>query len=859
MRSSPGTESVGRDEPFTLGECRVDPESNSVARGDEVLRLEPKAMQVLMHLASRAGRVVTRTELEETVWTGMVVGPDALTNSIIKLRKVLGDDARSARYIETIPKTGYRLIAPIRSDSRDSDEPPLERKLAAILYADVEGYSRLTGEDEERTHRSLSAQLNQFARVINTHNGTVVHYAGDAVLAEFETVTAALGAAVEVQREFRAREETETDAPPVRFRIGINVGEVIVDRNDIYGDGVNVAARLEDLADPGGVCISESVRTAVGNKLPLDYEFLGEKAVKNIAEPVRAYRVLFYPSERRVSPLGRRFVAFATTAAAVGVIVVAAHVFWQRGFSPVEPAAETSSPAPAIDDKPAIAVLPFASVNVNPEEEYFADGMTDDLITDLSKISGLYVIARNSVFAYKNRPINVSEIGRELGAQYILEGSIRRADERVRINVQLVDSKSGRHLWAERFDRRYEDFFSLQNDVVAQVVTQVAVTLTDNELERIERPPTASLEAYDYYLRAEQAGYIGDLTNLRDTMVLYEKSIELDPEFADAYAGLARAAVEIWRQDMNDLMSGAEARARAYESAERALVIDPSNGRAYSVLAMLQLAQGHHDAAIASARRAVALGPGNYEAHLDLGLVLAYSGEAKQAVAAVETAMRLNPKPTPDASLYAGVVFFMDGQYERAVEALSRARAVRSQSETLWTYLAAAHAFLGHLDEAKSAIRSLNDILPVFSVEYFRTRDSYFRRVEDLEKFLHGLKNAGLPDWPYGFQASEADRLHGDELLEIALGNTWIGRHANGTPFLQQISESGVLAYRSRNSIRTGTVSIRDDKLCHRIEGTTLDQEMCGPIYRNPAGTAETQNEFVALTPDSVRYFSLMP
>lgn len=843
-------------EPFTIADCLVEPESNSISRGGEVLRLEPKAMQVLVHLSVRAGHVVPRAELEEEVWAGMVVGPDALTNAIIKLRKALGDDARSARFIETIPKTGYRLIAPVRALAEDKTEPALERKLAAILYADVAGYSRLTGEDEERTHRTLSTHLDLFANVIKTHKGSVVHYAGDAVLAEFETVTEALSGAVEVQRELRAHEEALDGAPAVQFRIGINVGEVIVDRDDIYGDGVNVAARLEGLADPGGICISESVRAAVGNKLPLDYESLGEQSVKNIADPVRAYRVLFYPSSQRAKPRARRAVTAVAVVAGVGVLVLAANILWQPLISPMDRTVEQSGVAAPITDKPAIAVLPFANVNVNPEEEYFADGMTDDLITDLSKISGLYVIARNSVFAYKNRPINVSDVGRELGAQYILEGSIRRAEDRVRINVQLIDAASGRHLWAERFDRRYQDFFSLQNDVIAQVVSAVSVTLTDTEQTRIERPPTTSLEAYDYYLRAEQAGYIGDSTGLRDTMSLYEKAIALDPEFAEAHAGLARAAVEIWRQDINELMPGAEARARAYESAERALEIDPANGRAYSVLAILQLAQGHHDAAIASARRAVALRPGDAEAHLDLGLVLAYAGEPEQGLAAVETALRLNPKPTPDALLYSGVVYFLDEQYQRSIDAFSKVRPVRENSETLSTYLAAAHAQLNQIDEARTAIQGLIDIFPVLSLEYYRARDSYFRRPEDLQRFIHGLRLAGLSDWPYGFRAPESDRLGGKALSDLVLGRTWSGKHVHGVSFLQQIDDNGVLAYRSRNSFQTGTVSIRGDKLCQHIEGSTLDKALCGRVYRNPGGTIENQDQFILVMPDSLRYFS---
>ena len=643
----------------------------------------------------------------------------------------------------------------------------------------------------------------------------------------------------------------------VQFRIGINLGEVIVDRDDIYGDGVNIAARLEGLAEPGGICISESVRGAIGNKLPLEYEFLGEQPVKNIADPVRAYRVLFYPAAQRATRPARRVARTVLIAGAVAVPILVGVVLWQQALLPSMTAmlGESASP-PSASDKPAIAVLPFANVNVDPDEEYFADGMTDDLITDLARVSGLYVIARNSVFAYKNRAINVSDVGRELGAQYILEGSIRRADDRVRINVQLVDATTGRHMWAERFEKSYQDFFSLQNEVIAQVVSVVSVTLTDNELTRIERPPTVSLEAYDYYLRAEQAGYIGDSEGLRDTMGLYSKAIVLDPSFADAHAGLARAAVEMWRQDIANLMSGAEARALAYESAERALDIDPANGRAYSVLAVLQLGQGHHDAAIESARKAVALEPGNAEAHLDLGLVLAYAGDSKLGLAAIESAHRLNPKPSADTLLYTGIVMFIDGQYQLAIDALSRARESRSNSETIWIYLAAAQAQLGRIDEARVTLKDLSNHWPVLGIEYYRVRDSYYRRGADHERLLEGLRRAGLPDWPFGFEGANADRLTGAELRELALDRTWAGKHANGTPFLQQITADGDLAYRSRSSIQIGTVAIREDRYCQRIGRTTLDQELCGYVYRNPGGSNVAQNEYVVVTPDSLRYFS---
>lgn len=858
MNSPTDPDQTTRIDTFTVADWRIDPLSNSITRGEVVHRIEPKAMQVLAYLASRAGQVVTRRELEKRVWAGVVVGPDALTNAIIKLRRSFGDDARSANYIETIPKTGYRLIAPVDADG-GNDEPTLQRKLAAILYADVADYSRLTGENEDITHRTLSKYLDLFSNAISAHNGMVVHYAGDAILAEFATVTEATSCAVEVQRELRVEDTPQPENAELQFRIGINVGEVIVDRDDIYGDGVNVAARLESLAEPGGICISDAVRVAIGNKLPLDYEYLGEQSVKNIAEPVRAYRVLFYPSAQQTKrrPGSIRWVLTVATAS-VAVVFLAAFLVWQQLVLSPEAVVEESDIAAPAPDKPAIAVLPFANVNVNPEEEYFADGMTDDLITDLSKVSGVDVIARNSVFTFKNRAINVSEVGRELGAQYIVEGSIRRAQDRVRVNVQLVDAGTGRHIWAERFDRGYQDFFLLQDEVVEQVVSAVSVKLTDTEQERIERRPTASLEAYDYYLRAEQAGYVGGNEGLSDTMSLYTKAIALDPQFAEAYAGLARTAVEVWRQDVVGVMASPEARARAYDSAAQALDIDPSNGRAYSVLAVLQLTEGHHQAAIESARKAVTLRPGDALAHFDLGLVLAYSGKPKAAVAAVNSALRLNPKPSPDALIYAGIVFFIDGEYQRSIEALSKARTDRQDNEGFLSYLPAALAQSGQTEEARSLVQKHLQSYPTASIEYYRARETYYRRADDLERLLVGLKMAGFPEWPYDFRGAESARLEASELRAITLGKTWSGTHASGVPFLQEISATGALAYSSRTSLLTGTATIRDKKLCQQFEGAILGKEVCGYVYRNEAGSADTQDEFIAVMPHSLRYFSIV-
>jgi len=839
---------------YYVGEWLVDPRSNAVVRDGDSKHIEPKAMRVLTLLASNAGHVVTREELEDAVWANMVVGPDALTNTVIKLRRALGDDAKNSRFIETIPKTGYRLIATVREADDGETEQPLERRLSAVLYADVAGYSRLTGEDEERTHRILSANLDLFAETIVAHHGTVVHYAGDAILAEFATITEALRSAVEVQRSLRERNSSSPESSSVEFRVGINLGEVIVDRDDIYGDGVNIAARLESLADAGGICISESVYSAVGSKLPLNYEFMGEQTVKNIAEPVRAYRVLFNPSGQKTAKKSKLSKKAVLLAAAL-VTLIAGAVTMRPNFS-ISIDDEGQTAATASLDKPTIAVLPFANVSVDVNDEYLADGMTTDLITDLSKISGIYVIARSSVFAYKNQAINVGEISQDLGAQYIVEGSIRKSGNNIRINVQLIDAATSRHLWAERYERDINKFFALQNDVIRQVVSAVSVKLTDEESAQVKRPPTTNLQAYDYYLRAEQAGYIGGTFELIDTMNLYQKAIDLDPQFTEAHAGLARVAVEAWRNDIGEI-SGARARALAYESASRALEIDPANGQAYSVLAVLQLADGHHDAAIQSARKAVELTPGRAAAHLDLGLVLAYAGEAKQGIDAIETALLLNPNPTPDAELYAGIVLFIDGQYQRAAEALARGERERYGTEPGWIFLAAANALLGHNEEAATAISSLLDKYPNSSVRYISTRDTYFRRPEDLQKLLVGLREAGLPEWAFDFRGSASNRLNEKELRRIVEDKTWIGQHVNGTEFFQQIDRSGSMAYRSKNSIQTGTVSIRQGMLCQRFEGTTLSKDVCGYVYKNPTGTSRTHDEYIAALPDTLRYFTV--
>ena len=742
------------------------------------------------------------------------------------------------------------------------NEKALERKLAAIFYADVASYSRLTGDDEEGTHRRLSEYFDIIAASIQNHNGRVVHYAGDAVLADFPTVSEALSCAVAIQRDLESRNTPLPEERQVRFRIGINLGEVIVDRDDIYGDGVNVAARLESLADPGGICISEIVYTAIGNKLPLDYVFMGEQRVKNIANPVRAYQVSLEPESKAAfrpqAPSQRRLGIVAVTLIAIVAVGI---LLWWLLYAPgptSQPRTATTveTPPPPVD-KPSLVVLPFTNLNNDAERAYFADGLTEDLITDLSKVSDLLVIARHSAFAYKGQAFDIQQIAAELGVRYVLEGSVRYAGDKVRINTQLIDTNGGHHLWAERYDRNYSDIFRLQDEVIGHIVESLAVQLTPAEQEQLARIPTTNLEAYDYYLRAEQDANGGVLT-LRSALAHYEKAIALDPKFADAYAGYAWTALDILRFGYDMILARPVAQKQAYEATSRALALAPNITRAYEVLSVLQLLDLEHDQALLSGQKAVDLAPGSADAHLNLGVILAYSGQIDAALAALETALRLNPRPAPSALFHVGFIRFTAGFYEQALDALHQAHAARPGFETPLLYLAAAYALLDQLDRAKTMVDQVLNLTLHNSVTLHRISTEY-ARAEDLSHYLDALRKAGLPEWPFGYQETPENRFDSDAITAMVFGRTWAGQINQGAPFFQQFDADGNVVYRSERSFIIGTATVEQDQLCLRFEANIGGRKDCGYVYRNPEGTAEQQNEYVYVSATGLRYFSVIP
>jgi adenylate cyclase len=546
---------------------------------------------------------------------------------------------------------------------------PLEHKLTAILYADVAGYSRLTGEDEEGTHRRLSASLDAITASIKEHNGTVMHFAGDAVLADFATVSDAVICAVTLQRELGDRSRDLPEDRKIYFRMGVNLGEVIVDRGEIYGDGVNIAARLESLAEPGGICISDFVRGALGNKLPLDYEFMGEQRVKNIAEPVKAYRARLIPDAVLPTPgalpkIRRRRQRLIMVSAAVAVLAIGASVIAWLTQSPStsEPVLQDSAALP-FPANLSIAVLPFNNMSDDSEQEYFADGMTEDLITDLSKVSGLFVIARTSSFTYKGRVLDVREVARELGVRYVLEGSVRKAGNRIRINAQLIDATTGGHVWAERYDRQLIDIFDLQNEVTEHIVTALAVRLTPQESERVTHRSTNNVTAYDHFLRGLA---LARTSNYEEAREEYQQAIDSDPGFARAYGALSVTytfGVQYGRS--TDPQSDKE---RALALAKKAIAIDDNVPQVHFALGFAYFNNRDHGQAVNAVRRAIELDPGYTDAFGLLAWIHSHAGDPQEALRVLEKAKRLNPYPNAGTLGVSGLAHFLAGDLDEAIE-----------------------------------------------------------------------------------------------------------------------------------------------------------------------------------------------
>ena len=624
----------------------------------------------------------------------------------------------------------------------------MERKLTAILCADVYGYSRLMGGDEEATLATLTAHRKIIDSLIEQHHGRFVNSAGDSVLAEFASVVEAVNCAVDIQPALKAE---NTKLPPERrmeFRIGVNLGDVMVEGDQIYGDGINVAARLESVADPGGICISGTVHEHIQNKLTLSYEDLGEQEVKNIAKPVRVFRVLpegGAATTRKTQRVQRKYVrrgAFSLAGMAIiaAIIVLVQHVSLKpphtsASIPPVE------SPALALPDKPSIAVLPFANVSGDPAQEYFSDGVTDQIITDLSKLPGLFVIDRNSAFTYKGKMVKVQAVSRELGVRLVLEGSVRKTSDAVRIAVQLVDATTGANLWAERFDRPLRDIFTVQDEIVQKIVTTLDLEFKLGERgapEWARTQGTNNLEAFDDFLRGAWYGWSLTQEGNAKARAMYEKAIELDPKYADAYLGVGWTyfmdAWNGWVEPSKTLPVGAhpdavksqeQALQRASEMVQKAIALDDSLPGAYQLLSQLDVYKGHYDRSIADAERAIAVEPSSASGYWWLAQDQDWAMKPEDAIESANKAMRLDPR---NRDLYLSVVGWshnLMGRYAEAVPLFKRHLARYPNNLAGHYALAVAYVELGRLDEARAEVAELLRISPRLTLEGFRYTEEH--------------------------------------------------------------------------------------------------------------------------------------
>jgi len=744
-----------------------------------------------------------------------------------------------------------------------------KRKLAAILSADVEGYSRLMGLDEESTIRTLTKYRSAMTTLIQQHRGRVVDTPGDNLLAEFASVVDAVNCAVEIQRELAERNAKLHDERKMLFRIGINLGDVVDEEDRIYGDGVNITARLESLAEAGGICISGTAYDQVETKLDLEYKYIGEQEVKNIAKPVRAYRVLSYPGAaahrviRAKKAIAGKIRKAALALAAVLLIAVIAVVIWNIYLRPSTPSIKAASAermAFPLPDKPSIAVLPFVNMSEDPKQEYFSDGMTDDLITDLSKLKGLLVIARNSTFTYKGKSVKVQQVAEELGVRYVVEGSVRRDREQVRINVQLIEAATGHHLWAERYDGKMADIFALQDQINQKIISTLQVKLTAVEKSRIARKETNNIKAYDAFLKGWEHYKQMTPEDYSKASSYFREAINLDPIYARAYAALAllylRALDIGWHRWVTDTHF-VQARLDARKYVKMAMK-DPSS-LAYQATALTLIFKRLYPEAINAAEKALTLGPNDAYNFFILAKILNYAGKSEKAINFTKRAMRLDPQYPADYLIVLGESNFALGNLEEAAIYLEKAQTHYPQNRpnmTLLESLIATYSHLGRNEEAQVLFESLKKVM--FPPVSLRRRMNFhpYNSPKVTGRLAQGLIKAGMPEEAY-YTVSDEDRLRGDKIRTLVFGRTMQSLEPMyGIERWYEIAKDGE-ATRPNN---IGRFWIDNDMLCYQWQKlkSGLSEGGCVPVFKNPSGSQERSDEYLLINEWGMSPFTLV-
>jgi len=682
----------------------------------------------------------------------------------------------------------------------------VKRKLAAILSADVKGYSRLMGKDEKGTVRTLNAYKGVMTNLIQQHRGRVVDAPGDNVLAEFGSVVDAVECAVEIQKDLKTRNAELPQNRRMEFRIGVNLGDVIEDGEQILGDGVNIAARLESLSDAGGICISGTAFDHVRNKLNLGYKYLGEQTVKNIALPVRVYKVLMEPEEAG-KVVGEKKAKtkqwqMATMGLVIGVIVVVAVIVIWKFYTPPAPQPEVTSkekltvpqpekpsaaiptapapsaetapkekvtpplpekvtkpappPAPKMEiaskdkmafplpDKPSIAVLPFVNMSGDPKQEFLCDGITEEITTALTKVRQLFVISRQSTFSYKGNPVKVKQVSEELGVRYVLEGSVQKSGDRIRINAQLIDALKGHHIWAERYDRDLTDLFALQDDITMKVLRAIQVKLTEGEFVFKAEKYFRGKQGRDCYLKmAEARGYLRgfNIDDVRVARRITEEMVEMCPENPMSYVMLASVhLLEYW---VDTGKSPRESIEKGMEQAQKALAMDDSLWAVHGILSRFYTLKREYEKSIAEGERAVALDPGGAEVNLIYGASLTLGGRPEEAIPVLQKALRLDPLGSASIFLQLGMALRMTGKFEEAVSAFRKTLQRAPDNIIAHLGLAATYSVMGREEEARSEAAEVLRINPKFSVDSYAKRLT-FKDQSQIDDVVNALRKAGL-------------------------------------------------------------------------------------------------------------------
>jgi len=723
----------------------------------------------------------------------------------------------------------------------------MERRLAAVLIADVVGYVRLSQADEEGTRARFQADLHDvFDPAIAAHHGRLVKTMGDALLVEYRSVVDAVRCAVEIQRLKTERNAGAPEAKRLAYRIGVNLGDVIVEGDDIHGDGVNIADRLQELADPGGIAISGSAYDHLKANVEVGYAYLGEQPVKHVADPVRVYRVLIDPAAAgKTIGIGSRQQRWRWPAIAVALVAVIAAglVAWQRPWEPKIEAAAVERMALPLPDKPSIIVLPFANMSANPDEESFADGMTEDLTTDLSRLSGLFVISRNTAFTYKGKAVKPAEVAEELGVRYILEGSVRRGGNDVRINAQLIDAISGGHVWADRYDGSIDDIFALQDKVTYAIVDALALRITNAEHVTLDQQETSVPAAYEAFLRAWEHLRRRTSEDFAKSVPYLEQAIKLDPKYGRAYAAFAwMYAVSYdrgWSYSLG--ISDIEAWQRAKQYLAEAQMYPTA--LSHQTAGLVWWINGRDDEALAEFKEAIALDSGDALSYAYIGGTLIRSGRAAEAIGHIRTAMRLDPHYPPLFIDYLGRAQFALGQFEEAAASFEEAVKLSPDDEFSSLLLAAAYGQLARKKEAAAAVERHNEInvrVGGIPVAIDNAPGMYFVRTADRRRFLEGLRLAGVPEFLFRGEFAEKNRLTADEVRQLFLGKKLRGRSLrSGAQRTASVTKDG------RATVSGDWGSFADSNLAFDGDQICFYRNYCGDVFRIPGGTKAAENEFI--------------